>query len=167
MSFVFRFNIACRVLPVTAMMLALCSCNLDKLANQMEARESHFPSGHHEARGGVSYTSSVSGPDWSRTVFTCRSSGVVSGLATIHFGAGSGDLPLTVTQDVTGPSSVQLVTPNGSLTFDRPRCSTLMSAPIPNAGANPVLGSTGVIVFDCSKDGKSIRGRVSFNQCGG
>ena len=159
---VLKRNMALRTCLMAGVALALFGCNVEKLANRMEAGESHFPSGRQEARGGVSYSASGSARDWSRTISTCRSSVAAS----VRFGASGGDLPLTITQDGGGPSSVQLQSPDGVLTFNRQACSVLKSDPIPDSAATAVPGSTGNIVFECSNDGKTVRGRVLFNQCG-
>jgi len=45
-----------RILLLTGIAVGMCGCNVEKLADQMEAHESHFPTGHQEARGGVSYS---------------------------------------------------------------------------------------------------------------
>jgi hypothetical protein len=155
----------CRTMVLAGAALFLCGCNVQKIADFMEAHESHFPSGNQEARGGVSFIVEGSSREWSRTLSTCRSSGAGSGSATIRFGAIGGDRPLILTDDNTGPTSVQVDSPDGKLTFNRSSCSVLKSDPIPDSAAKPVQGSTGNVAFVCSSGDKTVQGRALFNHC--
>ena len=146
--------------------LLLCGCNIDKIANRMDGP--HFPTGHNDAAGGVAYfASGLSGKEWSRTVFTCRSSIPGPGLVTIRLGASTHDLPLTLTEDSKGIRSVQLDSPDGPLTFDRSSCDDLKTDPLPTTNTLPPMpGNTGKLTFTCKSGTRFVQGSVEFNDCG-
>lgn len=138
--------------------LFTCGCDVDKIANHFAGPD--VLSGNNTAKGGLGYTPRGSDKEWSRTVFTCRGSVSGAGVTTIRAGRSGGDLPLTVTADKTGVRSLDVESPDGPVSFDHGSCSIL------DLKMDPSAGITGNVKFRCAKDGSTLVGSVSFNQCG-
>jgi hypothetical protein len=151
--------------------IALPVCGL--LGCDVQKMNSHFQgptelSGKNVAIGGISYSRGSGVGDWDRQISACRLGDATPGSASIRFGSGPDNLPLTVMRNEMGNLSFALATPDGLVTGNNGAGCTIKLALNPSGGSS----ASGPRMLDgearvaCAQGGKDVHGSARFERCG-